>query len=75
MYRLRIKALRDAATAEGDKTPYAISKRTGLSQSAAYRILSGESQPDLNSLLLLAETYGVTVESLMERTELAEAAA
>ncbi|MFE0376205.1 helix-turn-helix domain-containing protein [Streptomyces inhibens] len=80
MYRLCVTELRKVAAAAGDRTAYAIHKRVGISESSAYRIFSGESQPDLNSMLLIGETYGVTVESLVERVEverveLAEAAA
>ncbi|MFI9079176.1 helix-turn-helix domain-containing protein [Streptomyces sioyaensis] len=69
MYRLRINALREAAAEHGDRTAYAIARRTGIAESSAYRYLAGESQPDLNSMLRISEAYGTPIESLMERTE------
>ncbi|MBT2505112.1 helix-turn-helix transcriptional regulator [Streptomyces sp. ISL-98] len=66
MYRLHIDKLKDAAARQGDTTRAAIFRRTGISESSVYRILSGESQPDLNSALRLAVAYGIAVEDLME---------
>lgn len=67
MYRLRIKTLVDAAASKGDKTGYAIARRTGIAESSIYRLLNGEAQPDLISALRLGEAYDVTVEELMQR--------
>jgi DNA-binding phage protein len=75
MYRLRIDTLRDIAAAAGDRTAYAIHRRTGIAESAAYRMMSGESQPDLISMLRIHYAYGVAIESLMEPAELVKAAA
>ncbi|MEU0991080.1 helix-turn-helix transcriptional regulator [Streptomyces sp. NPDC005953] len=72
MYRLRIEVLRSAAAAHGDITGYAMHRRTGIAESSIYRMLSGESQPDLTSALRLFSAYGVPVEELMEKTEGAE---
>lgn len=69
MYRLRITALREAAAAKGDHTAYAIARTTGIAQSSTYRLLNGESQPDLITALRLAEAYGTSVEELMERVD------
>nr|WSS66785.1 helix-turn-helix transcriptional regulator [Streptomyces sp. NBC_01177] len=68
MYRLRIDKLWKIAAEHGDTTRVAIHRRTGIAESSVYRILSGTSQPDLNSALRIAEAYGVRVEELMERT-------
>ncbi|WP_030798864.1 hypothetical protein [Streptomyces sp. NRRL S-337] len=75
MYRLCIEKLRDAAATKGDKTAYAIHRRTGIAESAAYRMMSGESQPDLISMLRIHYAYGVAIESLMEPAELVKEAA
>lgn len=69
MYRLRIDQLRRIAAEHGDTTKYAIHRTTGISQSSVYRILSGEQQPDLFSVLRFADAYDSTVEDLMERTD------
>lgn len=66
MYRLRVDRLWAIARQHGDTTRHAIYRRTGIPESSAYRILSGESQPGLNSVLRIAAAYGVTVEDLME---------
>lgn len=67
MYRLRIDALLDAAANQGDRTGYAIARRTGIAESSIYRLIRGEAQPDLISALRLGEAYGITVEELMQR--------
>lgn len=67
MYRFRIEVLRAAAARLGDTTGYAIHRRTGIAESSVYRYLAGKAQPDLNSVLVLAEAYEVSVESLMVR--------
>ncbi|MFF9690286.1 helix-turn-helix domain-containing protein [Streptomyces sp. NPDC014623] len=69
MYRLRITRLWEIAAAHGDTTRAAIHRRTGIAESSVHRIVSGQSQPDLNSALRLAEAYGVQVEDLMQRTD------
>lgn len=66
MYRLRISRLWEIAAEHGDTTKHAIYRRTGIAESSVYRIVSGKSQPDLNSALRLASAYGTTVEDLME---------
>ncbi|MZF56885.1 helix-turn-helix domain-containing protein [Streptomyces sp. SID5594] len=66
MYRLRVNRLREIAAQHGDTSPAAIARRTGIAESSVYRILSGASQPDLNSALRLANAYEITVEELME---------
>lgn len=68
MYRLRIKTLLEIAAEHGDTNRAAIHRRTGIAESSVHRILSGQSQPDLNSALRIAEAYGVQVEDLMQRT-------
>lgn len=74
MYRLSIAKLRAAAQEKGDHTGYAIAKRTGINESAISRILRGKFQPDLNSVLRMADAYDTTVEALMEPAD-AEAVA
>ncbi|MER5675821.1 helix-turn-helix transcriptional regulator [Streptomyces sp. NPDC002238] len=69
MYRLRINTLWDIAADHGDTTRAAIHRRTGIAESSIYRYLSGESQPDLNSALRIAEAYDVRVEDFMQRTD------
>ncbi|MFF9568448.1 helix-turn-helix domain-containing protein [Streptomyces sp. NPDC014685] len=69
MHRLRIDKLWEAANKLGDTTAHAIYKRTGIAESSVYRFVSGQSQPGLDSALLLAAAYDVTVEELMERTD------
>lgn len=66
VYRLRVDKLWAIARQHGDETRHAIYKRTGISESSAYRIVSGQSQPDLNSALRIASAYGIAVEELME---------
>ncbi|MFB7461216.1 helix-turn-helix domain-containing protein [Streptomyces sp. NPDC056188] len=69
MYRLNIQKLLDAARQHGDKSRYAIAKRTGLNTSSTYRILAGQTQPDLNSALRLAEAYDLDIRTVMDRVD------
>lgn len=69
MYRLRIDKLWEIAADHGDTTRAAIHRRTEIAESSVHRILSGQSQPDLNSALRIAEAYGVQVEDFMQRTD------
>lgn len=69
MYVLSIPLLLEAAGRLGDKTAHAIHRRAGIAESSAYRWLRGEGQPDLNSALRLAATYGVPVETFMVPVE------
>ncbi|MFE5871589.1 helix-turn-helix domain-containing protein [Streptomyces roseifaciens] len=73
MYRLRVDLLRAVARETGDRTGYAIARRTKIAESSIYRILSGTAQPDLNSMLRISTTYGVPIETLMEPVEAIEA--
>jgi transcriptional regulator with XRE-family HTH domain len=65
-YRLQADRLRQAAAERGDHTSYAIAKRTGLSQTTIGRLRKGTAKPSSTSLLVLARTYGVPVEELVE---------
>ena len=69
MYRLNVDRLRQIAEQHGDKTPYAIAKRTGVSISSAYRYVDGSAQPDLNSALRLAHAYDQDIRSIMDMVE------
>ncbi|MFC9847743.1 helix-turn-helix domain-containing protein [Streptomyces sp. NPDC060223] len=69
MYQLNVKKLRAKARERGDKSGYAIQKRTGINNSTVYRILRGATQPDLITALRLAEVYDVDLRTLMERID------
>lgn len=69
MYRLNVDRLRAIAAQHGDKTPYAIAKRTGVSISSAYRYVDGSAQPDLNSALRLAQAYDLDIRTVMDLVE------
>ncbi len=69
MYRLNLTRLRAAARESGDKSGYAIQKRTGISQTSVYRILRGDAQPDLITALRLSEVYNVDLRTLMDRVD------
>lgn len=69
MYRLNVTRLREIAAQYGDKTPYAIAKRTGVSISSAYRYVDGSAQPDLNSALRLAQAYDLDIRTVMDLVE------
>ncbi|MCG0066254.1 helix-turn-helix transcriptional regulator [Streptomyces tricolor] len=69
MFRLNVDRLRDIASTHGDENPHAIARRTGVSISSAYRIVSGEAQPDLISALRIAEAYDLDIRTLMDRVK------
>lgn len=75
MYQLNVRKLRDKARAAGDKSGYAIQKRTGISDSTVYRILRGAAQPDLITALRLSEAYNFDIRDVMDAVEDAEATA
>lgn len=68
-YRLREAPLKAAAAAKGDHSSYAISRRTGLAESTLSRLRRGMAKPAADTLLILATTYGLTVEELVEHTD------
>ena len=66
-YRLRSARLREAAAARGDHSNYAIAKRTGLNQTTLSRISRGVAKPAAETLLVLSQTYELSIEELIER--------
>ena len=71
MFRLDTAKILEVAALHGDKTRAAIYRRTGITESSVYRILNGETQPDLNSAMRLAEAYDLDIREVMERIEIA----
>lgn len=69
MYRLNVTRLREITKRHGDKTAYAVAKRSGISVSSAYRILGEQAQPDLNSALLIAQAYDLDIRTVMDLVE------
>ncbi|MBZ6250511.1 helix-turn-helix domain-containing protein [Streptomyces olivaceus] len=74
MFRLNISELQKIAAKAKDSTGYAISRRTGISESSIYRYLAGDAQPDLNSAMRIAEAYDVDLRTLMKRIPVEAAA-
>lgn len=68
-YRLNIKRLREIAGRHGDRNAYAIAKRTGVNVSSAYRIHSGETQPDLINALRLSVIYDFDLREVMDEVD------
>jgi transcriptional regulator with XRE-family HTH domain len=71
---LDIPKLVEAAKAHGDDTGAKIYRRTGIAESSVYRILNGETQPDLNSAMRLAEAYDVDLRTVIKRVAIEVAA-
>lgn len=65
-YPLRVDRLTKAAATHGDRTRYAISRRTGLAQSTLWRLFHGVSTPSMPTLLRLSKAYGVDVADLVD---------
>lgn len=74
-YRLRSERLREAAAEKGDHSSYAVAKRTGLAESTLSRLHRGLAKPATGSLLILAATYGLAMEDLVEPVPVAKESA
>lgn len=74
-YPLRVDRLTAAAATQGDRSRYAISRRTGLAQSTLWRLFHGVSTPSMSTLLRLSKAYGLNVADLVdaEKAELVTA--
>ncbi|NJP73185.1 helix-turn-helix transcriptional regulator [Streptomyces sp. C1-2] len=66
-YRLRSARLREAAAARGDRSNYAIAKRTGLNQTTLSRLVRGIARPAADTLLTLSAAYSLSVDELIDR--------
>lgn len=69
MYQLNVTKLREKAREAGDKSGYAIQKRTGINDSTVYRILRGAAQPDLITALRLSVVYSFDLRDVMDDAE------
>jgi len=74
VFRLDITKVLEVAARHGDKTRADIYRRTGITESSVYRILNGETQPDLNSAMRLAETYNIDLRDVIKRVPIEAAA-
>lgn len=74
MFRLDIKKVLEVAERHGDRTRADIYRRTGITESSVYRILNGETQPDLNSAMRLAEAYDIDLRAVIKRIPIEVAA-
>ncbi|WP_328436992.1 helix-turn-helix domain-containing protein [Streptomyces sp. NBC_00444] len=75
MFRLDVAKLLEATAKKRDTTGAAIYRRTGIAESSVYRILNGETQPDLNSAMRLAEAYDIDLRTVIKRVPVEQAAA
>jgi transcriptional regulator with XRE-family HTH domain len=66
-YRLRSDLLLKTASAQGDRSCYAIAKRTGIAESTLSRLRRGVAKPAAETLLVLSQAYGLTVDELIDR--------
>ncbi|MEI5100369.1 helix-turn-helix transcriptional regulator [Streptomyces sp. PmtG] len=67
MFRLDVAKLLEVIARVGDTKGASISRDTGIAESSVSRILRGEAQPDLNSAMRLAETYGFDLRDVIKR--------
>ncbi|QEV64656.1 XRE family transcriptional regulator [Streptomyces spectabilis] len=66
-YQLRSDSLLKAASARGDRSCYAISKRTGIAESTLSRLRRGVARPATETLLILAAAYGLSIDDLIDQ--------
>lgn len=64
-HRLNAEKLRAAAALVGDVTDYRIAKRAGIPRATLSRLVNGQGEPTITTLMLLATCYGVSVETLI----------
>jgi transcriptional regulator with XRE-family HTH domain len=74
VFRLDTAKILEVAARHGDRTRADIYRRTGITESSVYRILNGETQPDLNSAMRLAEAYDVDLRTVIKRVPIEAAA-
>ncbi|KUN02784.1 hypothetical protein AQI95_24910 [Streptomyces yokosukanensis] len=74
MFRLDVPKLLKETSRHGDDTGAKIYRRTGIAESSVYRILNGETQPDLNSAMRLSEAYGIDLRDVIKRVPIEAAA-
>jgi transcriptional regulator with XRE-family HTH domain len=74
VFRLDIAKVLEVAAVHGDNTRADIFRRTGITESSVYRILNGETQPDLNSAMRLAEAYDIDLRTVIKRVSIEAAA-
>lgn len=74
MFRLDVAKLLEATARVGDTTGARIYRRTRIAESSVYRILNGETQPDLNSAMRIAETYDIDLRDVIKRVPIEAAA-
>lgn len=63
--RLDATALLRIAREHGDRSRYAIWRRTGLSRTTLTRLISGQTAPSMQTLNRLSATYNVPVSALL----------
>jgi transcriptional regulator with XRE-family HTH domain len=73
-YPLRVDRLTAAAATRGDRSRYAISRRTGLAQSTLWRLFHGTATPSMRTLVRLSQAYGVEVADLVDAEPVKESA-
>ena len=64
-YNLKTQTLLDAAAEAGDQSLYRISKRTGIDLTVLSRVTRHQNGPQLDTVVRLAQAYGLTVEALI----------
>ena len=62
---LDVPALMRIAAGRGDRSCYAIAKRTGVSQPTVLRLVNGHTAPTMYTLSRIAWAYGVAVSALL----------
>lgn len=66
MYTLNPTKLRKKLREYGNPTGHTIHTKAGINQTTSYRILRGESQPDLNTALRLAFAFDFDLRDVMD---------
>ncbi|MFI8301502.1 helix-turn-helix domain-containing protein [Streptomyces nigra] len=74
VFRLDVAKVLEVAADHGDRTRADIYRRTGITESSVYRILNGETQPDLNSAMRIAEAYDIDLRTVIKRVPVEAAA-
>lgn len=74
-HRLHTTNLRAAAARNGDLSDYRIAQRAGIPRATLSRLVNGQGEPTISTLMRLATCYRMSIESLVREVETETAAA
>jgi transcriptional regulator with XRE-family HTH domain len=68
-HRLHTTNLREVAAQNGDLTDYRIAQRAGIPRATLSRLVNGQGEPTISTLMRLAACYRMSIESLVREAD------